>query len=298
MGLFLFAILIIIGGVVALIILKNQPRFKLAGIGGVVFGIILLISSMIVVIDAGEVGAVVIFGKVQKNTLENGIHIVPPYANIIKYPVRLREFSLSGANMVEIKVADGLTVGIDSTILYTINPKMAGEVYKKVAVSIESLERRILMPIVRTIIRDVCSKYRAEEIYAAKRVTITKEIETNIKILTGKKGILVDQFMIRNIVLPKVVNDAIQMKISAQQEAEAMEYKKQKAEKQAEIKIVEARGLAQAQRIINSTLSPNYLQHEAIQAYKSLAGSENTTFIIMPVGTKSTGLPIILNAKQ
>lgn len=298
MGLFLFAILIIIGGVVALIILKNQPRFKLAGIGGVVFGIILLISSMIVVIDAGEVGAVVIFGKVQKNTLENGIHIVPPYANIIKYPVRLREFSLTGGNMVEIKVADGLTVGIDSTILYAINPKMAGEVYKKVAVSIESLERRILMPIVRTIIRDVCSKYRAEEIYALKRVTITKEIETNIKTLTGKKGILVDQFMIRDIVLPKVVNDAIQMKISAQQEAEAMEYKKQKAEKQAEIKIVEARGLAQAQRIINSTLSPNYLQHEAIQAYKSLAGSENTTFIIMPVGTKSTGLPIILNAKQ
>ena len=75
-----------------------------------------------------------------------------------------------------------------------------------------------------------------------------------------------------------------------------MQYKKQKATQETEIKIIEAQGLARAQQIINSTLTPYYLQHEAIQAYTKLAGSPNTTFVILPTSPNSAGMPLILNA--
>ncbi len=298
MGLFIFAILVILAGVVfTLFIPGKSPNVKFGGIGGIVLGSLLLISSMIVVIDAGEVGAVVIFGRVQESTLESGIHLVPPYANIVKYPVRLREYSLSGGNSVQAIVINGLSISIDSTTLYAISPERAGDVYSRVAVSISALEQSILMPTIRSAIRDVCSEYLAEEIYSTKRTEVTDEIEEVIKGYMEPLGVRIERFMIRAIQLPKVVDDAIQRKISIEEDMKAMEYTKQKAEQQREIKIIEARGLAEAQRIINATLTPNYLQHEAIQAYRELAGSDNTTFVILPTNPNASGMPIILNSK-
>jgi len=70
-----------------------------------------------------------------------------------------------------------------------------------------------------------------------------------------------------------------------------------KSKKEAEVRIVEAKGIAEAQRIINQTLTKNYLQHEAIQAYGELAGSPNTTFVIMPTSPQGAGLPLIIGNK-
>jgi hypothetical protein len=67
---------------------------------------------------------------------------------------------------------------------------------------------------------------------------------------------------------------------------------------EAEIKIIEAQGLAKAQQIINSTLTPYYLQHEAIESYTKLAGSQNTTFVILPTSPNSAGMPLILNGAK
>ncbi len=302
MGLFLFSLLMIVTGIGLLVMLKKRnshnPRVRWGGLGAIVVGIIIMISSMVIVIDAGELGVIVVLGKVQNRILNNGIHLVYPFANIIIYPVRLREFSLTENNGVEARVNNGLNISLDSTTFYSINPAMAGEVYSRVAASIDTLEQNILMPTIRTVIRNVCSSYSAEEIYANKREEVTERITMDIIAMVSNKGIIIDKFLIRAIKLPPEIDRAIQLKISAQQEAEAMQYIKQKAQQEAEIKIIEAEGLASAQRIINSTLSPNYIQHEAIEAYKKLAESQNTTFIIMPTSPNASGMPLILNATR
>jgi len=64
-----------------------------------------------------------------------------------------------------------------------------------------------------------------------------------------------------------------------------------KAERDAEIRIEEAKGIAEAQKIINATLTPNYLQHEAIQAQRAMANAPNHTTVYIPVGTN--GLPLV-----
>ena len=302
MGLFIFALLLIAGGLVAIavpsLVSAKKSTTRIGSLGAIALGVLLLISSMVVVIDAGEVGAVIIFGKVQKTTLQNGLHLIPPYADIVKYPIRLQQVSMTGDNAVEIRVKNDLSIKLDSTVYYYVNPKEAGNVYKFVAKSINQLQNNILVPIIRSEIRNVGSQYRAEEIYSTKRAEVTKKMKEAISNNIRSKGVILKDFLIREVRLPDMVDRTIQLKISAQQEADAMEFKKLKAQKEAEIKIIEAKGLAKAQRIINSTLSPNYLQHEAIMAYEKLAGSSNTTFVILPTSSKSTGMPLILNASK
>lgn len=76
-----------------------------------------------------------------------------------------------------------------------------------------------------------------------------------------------------------------EMKI--QQTEQLVKVEKQKAE----IMVAEANGIAEAQRIINATLTDRYLQHEAIKAQENMAGSPNHTQIYIPVGTN--GIPLV-----
>lgn len=175
---------------------------------------------------------------------------------------------------------------------------MAVNVYRTISPSFDELQSKILLTSFRTVIRDVISKYSSEELYASKREQVSIEIEKTLRDKVAQNGLLIHNFLIRSIKLPDEVEKAIQMKIAAQQESEAMMYKKQKAEQEADIKVIEAQGLAKAQLIINSTLTPNYLQHEAIQAYKGLADSKNTTFVILPTSPNAMGLPLILNGTR
>jgi len=62
-------------------------------------------------------------------------------------------------------------------------------------------------------------------------------------------------------------------------------------QQKAQIKVEEAKGIAEAQKIINTTLTDRYLQHEAIQAQMEMANSPNHTQIYIPVGTN--GIPLI-----
>lgn len=103
------------------------------------------------------------------------------------------------------------------------------------------------------------------------------------------------KLVVGNIDYPDIVAKAVENKLAAQQLLEEKETQKQIAQKDAEIRIEEAKGIAEAQRIINSTLTPNYLQHEAIQAQLKMANSPNHTTVYIPSGTN--GIPLIHDVK-
>ncbi|MCX7821633.1 MAG: prohibitin family protein [Brevinematales bacterium] len=294
---FLISILLIIIS----IILFVKPFKKLGRLFSIfVFsvGLVLLLISTVIVIPAGYTGIYIFLGHVSDRTLKSGVNFVPPYVKIVYFPTRLQELTLADSNIVNARTQNGLTISLDCTTLYKINEAMAPKIYSLYATSLNELLNKIILPIIRTEIRNVISKYKAEEIYSSKREEIAKEIEKILIEKLSEKGVVIDSFLIRAILLPQEVEDAIQMKLKAQQEAEAMEFKKQKAEEEARIKVIEAKGLAEAQRIINSTLTPYYIQLEAIQVYKNLANSSNATFIIMPTSPNATGLPLIINGAR
>jgi regulator of protease activity HflC (stomatin/prohibitin superfamily) len=101
----------------------------------------------------------------------------------------------------------------------------------------------------------------------------------------------VSSTVIGTINLPEKVANSQQLKIAKQTKLEQKGFEIDIAKKDKEITIIEAEGIAVAQKIINSTLTPMYLQHEAIKAQMDMADSPNHTTVYIPSG--ANGIPII-----
>ena len=263
---------------------------------GVVFAILGLTSSAVVQVDAGEVGVQSVFGKVQTSTLNSGLNLVNPLAKVVVFDAKTQNYTMSsvhdegdkqGDDAIRVLTADGLEVVVDLTVLFRIIPSEAPRVLREIG---EDYKDKVVRPITRTMIRDNAVYYDAVALYSLKRnefqQRIYRDIENNFK----KRGLVLEQLLIRNINLPTSVKTTIESKINAEQDAQKMQFVLQKEKQEAERKRVEAQGIADYQKILSTGLSDKQLQYESIIAQKELAKSPNAKVIIM--GGKNT--PIIL----
>lgn len=263
---------------------------------GAVFAIIGLTSSAVVQVDAGEVGVQSIFGKVQTSTLNSGLNFVNPLAKVIVFDAKTQNYTMSGVHdegdkagddAIRVLTSDGLEVIVDLTVLYRIIPSEAPRVLREIG---EDYKDKIVRPITRTMIRDNAVYYDAVGLYSLKRNEFQQRIYSDIEKNFKKRGLVLEQLLIRNINLPTSVKTTIESKINAEQDAQKMQFVLQKEKQEAERKRVEAQGIADYQKILSTGLSDKQLQYESIIAQKELAKSPNTKVIIM--GGKSA--PIIL----
>jgi regulator of protease activity HflC (stomatin/prohibitin superfamily) len=89
------------------------------------------------------------------------------------------------------------------------------------------------------------------------------------------------------------VVDSVIAKFVTNEENERKDIELEIAQKQIDIGIAEAQGIADAQKIIRTTLDPMFLQFEALRAIEEMAGAPNTTFMMMPV-SKGGQMPIVM----
>jgi len=276
-----------------LVFVKFASPLRKAAIVLIILGIS---SSTIKQIDAGEVGVQSVFGKVSERTLSSGLNFVNPLASVTVFDAKTQNYTMSavhdegdreGDDAIRVLTADGLEVVVDLTVLYRILPSQAPTILKEIG---PDYKDKVVRPITRTMIRDNAVYYDAVALYSLKRnefqTRIYKDIESNFK----KRGLVLEQLLIRNINLPNSVKQTIESKINAEQDAQKMQFVLLKEKQEAERKRVEAQGIADYQKILSTGLSDKQLQYESIIAQKEIAKSPNTKVIIM--GNKST--PIIL----
>ncbi len=151
-----------------------------------------------------------------------------------------------------------------------------------------------MRPLTRTKIRDNAVYYDAVSLYSTKRDEFQNRIFKSIEDDFRLRGLLLEQLLIRNISLPQAVKTSIEQKISAEQDAQKMQFVLQKERQEADRKRVEAQGIADYQRIINESLTDRQLQYETIKAQLEIAKSPNAKVIIMGKG----GAPVILDTKR
>ena len=146
----------------------------------------------------------------------------------------------------------------------------------------------------RSFVRNSTQKYTSREL-KVQREYISDEVKSNLEDYLKTSPFELVKLVVGNIYCPDIVAKAVEKKLAAQQLLEEKETQKSIAIKDAEIKIEEAKGIAEAQRIINSTLTQNYLQHEAIQAQLVMADSQNHTTVYIPSG--ANGIPLVKTIK-
>ncbi|MDY6842679.1 MAG: SPFH domain-containing protein [Thermodesulfobacteriota bacterium] len=154
---------------------------------------------------------------------------------------------------------------------------------------------RFLREPFRTIVRDAVQHYSSREV-KEKRDIIAHNVAEKLQDYINESPFKLVSLVVGNIDYPDSVAKAVEKKLAAQQLLEEKMVQKDIAMRNAEIRIEEAKGIAAAQKIINSTLTANYLQHEAINAQKTMANSPNHTTVYIPVGPN--GIPIVYTPKR
>jgi regulator of protease activity HflC (stomatin/prohibitin superfamily) len=299
-GLFIFLGILVL--VVSFLAPKLSPKFQAAGVLRVLGVFLLALGALLgsfVMIDAGEVGVKKLFGKVENDVLESGIHMTNPLVDVIKFDVRTQNYTMSGTHdegdksgddAIRALTADGLEVVMDVTILYSVLPNKAPSILKNIG---DDYRNVIVRPITRTKMRDNAVFYDAVSLYSVKRDEFQNRIFKGIEADFKTRGLVLEQLLVRNITLPVSVKNSIESKINAEQDAQKMEFVLQKEKQEAERKRVEAQGIADYHKIISSGLTDKQLQYESIKMQKELATSPNSKLIIMGNGGKNT--PLILN---
>jgi regulator of protease activity HflC (stomatin/prohibitin superfamily) len=153
--------------------------------------------------------------------------------------------------------------------------------------------RYIVEPL-RSYVRNAVRQLESMQI-KTKRKEISNDVCSEIKSFLKDAPFDVLACVVGNIEYPEVVTKAVEQKMAARQELEKKTTELEMAKKDAEIRIADAHGLSEAQKIINSTLTDRYLQHEAIQAQLKMANSPNHTTVYIPSGLN--GIPLIKNIK-
>ncbi len=301
MFLIILGIIILVG---AGIMLKTSPalaKFKpVARIVGFVFIVLGIITSSVKQVEPGEVGVKILFGNIQKDVMSSGLHFINPLLEIKMIDIKTQNYTMSGINdegnkigddAIKVLTSDGLEVTIDLTVLYRVIGADAPKLLRETG---NDYRDKIVRPITRTMIRDNAVYYQAVDLFGNKRdefqQRIYKSLDNNFK----TRGLMLEQLLVRNITLPNSVKSAIESKINAEQDAKKMEFVLQKEKQEAERKRVEAQGIADYQRIINTGLTSQQLQYEQIKAMKELALSNNAKVIVMGKGNT----PIIIDSKD
>ncbi|MBI1278324.1 MAG: hypothetical protein GC179_09375 [Anaerolineaceae bacterium] len=272
---------------------------------GLVAGVILsVVGQGIVFVDPTEVAVVVntLNGEISDPPLGPGTHVVLPIIQRVttKYSItqkayimsaKASEGQLAGDDAVDARTKDGQTVKLDVTVLYRIVPREAGKLY------VDWNDRYVdefIRPTTRALVREVVSKFNAEQIYSEARTQLGQDIKQAVSDRFSKENLELTDLLVRDITFSDDFTNAIEQKVVAAQNLERAKTDALTAQTQAEGRAnaaiaaaqgdaqaveINAKAQAEALRLVSEQIAanPSLIQYEYVQKL-----SDNVQLILMP----------------
>jgi regulator of protease activity HflC (stomatin/prohibitin superfamily) len=251
------------------------------------FLVIFFFNWIVISIGPGELGVLwrrLGGGTVVHTVYREGLHIILPINKMYSYNVRKQRVSDS----IDVLTVDGLTVHVEYSVRYSPNPDVLPLLHQRVGPDYLNV---VVRPDVRSVLRTVFGQYKPEEIYTTQKA-IQERVSMLSKIKMESRFVSLDDVPIERISLPKSIADAIEAKLAQQQLDGEYVYRISVAAKEAERKLVEARGQKAYNDTVNASLTPAQLEWQGILATEALAKSPNAKVVV--IGGGKSGLPLIL----
>ena len=277
-------------------------------------------------VPAGQVGVVyqpLLGGTSLTRPLREGLRFILPWNKVTLYNLRLQlrqtEF--------EAVTADGLHIRLGIIYRYRAHVSTAGRLHKAVG---PNYPETLLDPAINTIVRAKTALYVAADVYGDERSTLQKaiyagivdpanhnlieggsdpnsndEIPITTRLKNNKRGNSLQKYvpliemvdiLITEVRLPELVRQAIERKEEQQQLQKEYQFRIEREKQESVRKRIEAEGIRDFQRIIQSGISDNYLKWRGIEATLRLATSPNSKTVI--IGGGKTGMPLILSTED
>jgi len=254
--------------------MKNNIQFS---IGGFILLILLIIAWPFGTIGAGERGVLLRWSAVTGKVFDEGLFVrIPISDRVIVMDVKIQK------EQIEATAASKDLQSVTSIVAlnFHINPDRVANIYQDVGTEYKS---RLIDPALQESVKASTAKYTAEELIT-KRELVREEIRNHVKDKLATHGIEVDDFNIVDFSFSRSFNEAIEAKVMAEQSALAAKNKLEQIKFEADQKIAEARGKAEAIRIESIALkdNPQVLQLRALEKWDGklpVVTGETTPFI-------------------
>ncbi len=270
------------------------------------------------VIRQGEVGVKRRLGRISPTPYTEGtVGFNPFVTTVIRVPVRTSNLEVS----LNLPSKEGLTIGSEISILYRIKANSAPKILQEIGID---YERSLILPVFRSAAPDVTAKFLAKDMHSGERGLIEKAIRDQMAQILEPKGFDIENVLLKSIQLPAGLSRAIEEKLQAEQDAQRMEFLKQREKVEAERKVIQAEGeksvqivtaegqkrvteigaegranairteadaQAKANEVLMKSITPNLLRYRSIDAFKSLSDSKNSKLVISDGKNPFLGLP-------
>lgn len=228
---------------------------------------IMLLSRSFVVISDGEVGVTRTLGNYDNDELKTGLNFFVPFITDVT-TVNTKLMTIE--EKISVPSQEGLIVELDVSVIYKIKSDMASEIIQTVTGNIKDT---LLVPYIRNGVRDIVSGYEAKAVYSESgRGAIATKLEALLKDRLGT-SLDIQDALLRDVRLPEKVRNAIEEKIDAEQKAQKKEFELLSAQKDAEIDIARAKGIAESNKIIANSITEQYLRWKFIEALSTTQAS-------------------------
>jgi len=258
---------------------------RLIGLGIVAFVLVILLFSSVTRVGTGHVGVLTLFGRVTNETLGEGIHLINPLKTNNEMSIQTQTLKESAS----VPSSEGLMMSLDTSLIYHLTPDRAAEVFQKIGADYENV---VVEPTLRSAIREATASHSANALYTGEREMVGKQIFEQVNEQLTKRGLTVENVLLRDIQLPATLKASIEAKQQAEQEALAMNFRLQKETQEAQRKRIEAAGVRDFQQIVAQGITPSLLEWKGIEATENLAKSPNSKVVV--IGNNKNGLPLIL----
>jgi len=221
-----------------------------------------VILNPFAIINAGERGVVMQFGKVQDTVLDEGIHFkLPLVTQIQPFNVRVQKTGIeSTAGTKDLQILN-MAIALN----WHIDPNQVNKVYQRVGDE-SQIVKQIIEPAITEVLKAATPKRTAEEILK-QRSELKAEIDAQLRNRLSNYYIVVDDASLTNIAFSAEFSKSIEAKQIAEQQAKEAEYVALRAKQEAEAEVNKARGQAEAQRLLRQTLTSELLQKQAIDKW-------------------------------
>ncbi len=236
-------------------------------------------------VPVGETGVLfrLFTGTQTDQVYPSGLHIIAPWNTMVLYETR-RQLMTHDFEVLSVR---GLSIRVVLAIRFRPKVDQVGLLHQRIG---PSYANRVVLPQIESVLRRTIGQRTAEDVYTNANGLLDDAISV-ARQHVGRNFVEAEDIMIRTVMLPTMVKDAIEDKMTQRELLESYAFRLQTATREAERLRDEARGIRDYQREVDSTLSDRLLQHIGIRVTRDLAKSENATVILL--GTGEDGLPMI-----
>jgi len=224
--------------------------------------ILAIISTFFVVIPAGKRGILMEFGQVKEVILAEGLHPLIPVVNTVeKLSVRVQKQEI----IVQAACQDLQNISLEVALNWHLDASKIYLIFQQIGNQNQIIDK-IINPSLSEVIKSVTAQYTAEEIIK-QRSQVKTEVDTKLRDRLKIYYILMDDLSFLNIHFSDRFQEAVEAKQIAEQEARRAGFIAKKALKKAEAKVNLAKGEAEANRLIQASLTPEILQRQTLKRW-------------------------------